>query len=62
MIHEQTSKTEGRIVQQDFLMNKDVMNSLAIACKKYIENSRQELRISIALARNPNFQDTALIK
>lgn len=37
-------------------MNKDVMNSLAIACKKYIENSRQELRISIALARNPNFQ------
>jgi hypothetical protein len=53
---------EGRVHQQDFLMNKDVMNSLAIACKKYIENSRQELRISIALARNPNFQDKNLKK
>lgn len=33
------------------------MNSLGIACKKYIEAPRQQLRISIALARNPEFEN-----
>ena len=33
------------------------MNSLALACKKYIEAPRQQLRISIALARNPEFEN-----
>jgi len=33
------------------------MNSLGIACKQYIEAPRQQLRISIALARNPEFEN-----
>lgn len=33
------------------------MNYLGTAAKMYIENERQELRISIALYRNPTFHD-----
>ena len=33
------------------------MNSLGTACKMYLENLRHELRLSIALIRNPDFHD-----
>jgi hypothetical protein len=43
--------------QRDFFLSKEVLNYLSSAAKMYIENARQELRISIALSRNPNFQE-----
>lgn len=42
-------------VQSNFFITYDIMNSLGTACKMFIEHPRQELRISIALARNPYF-------
>ena len=47
-------------VQQEFFLTMDVLNSLASACKMYIDPPRQELRIAIALARNPLFKDDQL--
>jgi hypothetical protein len=55
-------KGSGAKVQSDYYITYDVMNSLGTACKMFIENPRQELRISIALARNPYFQGEAQLK
>lgn len=41
--------------QSDFYITKDILNYLGTASKMFIENPRQELRISIALARSPTF-------
>lgn len=64
---DQTTKIEAIIqqnqqgyankVQQDFFITHDVLNSLGSACKMYIDPPRQELRIAIALARNPLFKE-----
>lgn len=53
--------------QDKFFLTTDIINYLGTACKMYIEDLRQELRISIALYRNPTFHDnerqkTALAK
>jgi len=37
----------------DFFVTADVMNFLAIGNKKFTDNSRQELRISMAVSRSP---------
>jgi hypothetical protein len=44
-------------VQDAFFLTADILNSLATAIKMYIDDARQELRISIALARNPLFEE-----
>lgn len=41
--------------QNKFYFSPDILNSLGSACKMYIENPRQQLRISIALSRSPSF-------
>jgi len=41
--------------QSEFYLTVDVINYLATACKNYVENPRHELRLSIALSRNPTF-------
>lgn len=38
-------------------MTKNILTYMSTAFKKYIESSRQELRLSIALARNPTFEN-----
>lgn len=43
--------------QHIFYLYHDIMNSLGTACKQYIEAPRQQLRISIALSRNPSFEN-----
>ena len=43
--------------QDEYYITKDIINSLGTACKSYIEAPRQQLRISIALARNPSFEN-----
>ena len=43
--------------QEEFLITQDIMNSIGTACKQYVEAPRQQLRISIALARNPEFEN-----
>ena len=43
--------------QEYYYITSEIMNSLGLACKKYIEAPRQQLRISIALARNPEFEN-----
>lgn len=55
------AKSEGSTMQKldKFFMSSDIMNFFGTACKMYIENLRQELRISIALWRNPTFHDAA---
>ena len=42
---------------ENFFLSPDILNSLGTACKMYIDDCRQELRIAIALARNPVFKD-----
>jgi len=44
-------------LQEYYYITPEIMNSLGLACKKYIEAPRQQLRISIALARNPEFEN-----
>ena len=48
--------------QTSFFITYDILNSLGTACKMFIEHPRQELRISIALARNPYFQGPEQLK
>ena len=47
-------------VQDDYFLTNEILNSLAVAIKMYIDDPRQELRISIALARNPLFEGEQL--
>ena len=62
-IKEGDSKKGNSVKQQsDFYITYEIMNSLGTACKMFLENPRQELRISIALARNPYFQGEEQIK
>lgn len=49
-------KKNNKKVQTEYFMNDEILRWLGTACKNYIENSRQELRISIALSRNPKFR------
>ena len=42
--------------QSDFFITNEILNYLGTAAKMFVETPRQELRISIALARNPTFQ------
>ena len=46
---------KGKTEQETFLITMPIINSLGTACKKLLETPRQELRIAIALSRNPNF-------
>ena len=50
-------KQSGRHSLDHFYLTNEILSQLGTACKLYIEKLRQELRISIALARNPSFQD-----
>eukprot|EP00356_Strombidium_inclinatum_P015164 CAMPEP_0170482330 /NCGR_PEP_ID=MMETSP0208-20121228/2393_1 /TAXON_ID=197538 /ORGANISM="Strombidium inclinatum, Strain S3" /LENGTH=402 /DNA_ID=CAMNT_0010755157 /DNA_START=112 /DNA_END=1317 /DNA_ORIENTATION=- len=58
-INDAIQKDKQNVVKQqsDFYVTMDVLNYLGTASKMFIENPRQELRISIALARNPTFSD-----
>ena len=47
----------GKNHQTDYFLTYEVLSSLGTACKMYIDPPRQELRIAIALARNPLFED-----
>ena len=47
----------GKRKQDNFFITSDILNYLGTASKLYIEQLRQELRISIALFRNPTFHD-----
>ena len=42
--------------QEKFFITDEIMDSLGTACKLYMQNLRQELRLSIALCRNPEFE------
>lgn len=53
------SANKAKKKQDSFFITADIMNYLGTACKMYIEDLRQELRISIALWRNPTFHDSA---
>jgi hypothetical protein len=44
-----------------FYVTSDIMNFLGTASKLHIENLRQELRISIALWRNPTFNNDEFV-
>lgn len=46
---------KGMFFQEKFLITNEIMNSLGTACKMYLENLKHELRLSIALIRNPDF-------
>ena len=39
-------------------MTTDILNYLGVASKMYIDTLRQELRVSIALHRNPTLNDS----
>ena len=54
-IKDSDKKANAPKAQSNFYITYDIMNSLGTACKMFIEHPRQELRISIALARNPYF-------
>ena len=43
--------------QSRFYLTHELMNSLGTACKGYVENILSQLRISIALVRNPAFEN-----
>jgi len=50
----------GNNAKKDFdkyYISSDILNSLGTACKKFIENHRQQLRISIAISRKPIFHE-----
>lgn len=49
------SKKDGANEQANYYITNEIINSLGTACKQYIEAPRQQLRLSIALARNPAF-------
>lgn len=50
----------GKRKQDNFFVTSDILNYLGTASKLYIEQLRQELRISIALFRNPTFHDNEI--
>lgn len=50
---------KGVFYQEKFYITDQIMNSLGTACKMYLENLRHELRLSIALVRNPDFYDVS---
>lgn len=53
------ASNRGKKKQDKFFVTTDIINYLGTACKMYIEDLRQELRVSIALFRNPTFHDHA---
>lgn len=55
-------KANGRQALDQFYLTNDILNQLGTACKLYIEKLRQELRISIALIRNPSFQQEETVE
>ena len=61
-IKDSDKKANAPKAQSNFYITYDIMNSLGTACKMFIEHPRQELRISIALARNPYFQGEEQLK
>lgn len=56
----QPESNKGKKKQDTFFITNDIINYLGTACKMYVENQRQELRISIALYRNPTFHDSEI--
>lgn len=52
----------GKRKQDNFFITSDIINYLGTASKLYIEQLRQELRISIALYRNPTFHENNIQK
>mmetsp|Transcript_8941 Transcript_8941/g.15146 ORF Transcript_8941/g.15146 Transcript_8941/m.15146 type:complete len:252 (+) Transcript_8941:314-1069(+) len=52
-----SEKTTEKRYQSEFYITYDILNYLGSACKMLLENPRQELRISIGLARSPTFQN-----
>ena len=56
-VQQDIAQERSNSVQEDFFLTTEILNSLAVAIKMYIDDARQELRISIALARNPLFED-----
>lgn len=55
-------KQNGRQALDQFYLTNDILSQLGTACKLYIEKLRQELRITIALIRNPSFQQPETVK
>lgn len=53
------ASNRGKKKQDKFFVTTDIINYLGTASKMYIEDLRQELRVSIALFRNPTFHDHA---
>lgn len=51
----QTNNDKGQRELDKYYITFDILNQLGTACKKFIENPRQQLRISIALSRKPVF-------
>ena len=56
-VAENIKSDTGLQTQVDFFLTYEILNQLGTACKMFIENPRQELRISIALSRSPSFKD-----
>lgn len=49
------NKEPAKLHLDSWYITNEILNSLGTACKLFIENPRQELRISIALSRKPVF-------
>ena len=55
-------RSGGKKEFDKYYLSSDILNSLGTACKQFIENHRQQLRISIAISRKPIFHEHERMK